>query len=132
MIRLVIFISSVIGLSFTPFAGAASSGSSGGGGSSGGSGIEGRIQSVTSTNFSVGIRSGHHHRRLRPVIVHFNPDTTNITINGQTVRNFDVKVTHMYASVVGTMKNDVLEATSITITSSKPSHPKRSKSKSST
>jgi hypothetical protein len=131
MARLIVLVSLVAGLFFTPFANAESSGSGGGGGS-GDKEIAGQIQSVTSTNFSVGTHVGRHHRRLKPVFVHFNPDAVNITIDGVAANNIDVKVTGKYVSVVGKVVNNVLEATSIAITSEAPSHPKPIKSKSTT
>lgn len=131
MTRLMIAMFLVVALAFTPLADAQSSSSSSSGRSGGG--VQGRIQSVAPTNFTVGIGARHgRHRRggLRSVLVHYNPGSVTITVDGSPVRSLDVAATGKYVSIIGTMNNQVLEATSITVSSSPP--PKKSKSKSST
>jgi hypothetical protein len=126
MTRLLIAVSLVVVLAFTASSDAKSSGSRGHA-SPGDSGFRGRIQSVATTNFVIGTRKGRH-GRFRPIVVHYNPDTVTLTLDGSVVRVIDYKATHKYAVVFGTIKNDVLEATSITVTSSAPVRHKKSKS----
>lgn len=125
MNRLMIALSLAAVMAFTPFTDAKSSGS--GSGSSGGD-FQGKIQSVATTVFSVGLRRGRH--RVKPMVVHYNPDTTTVTVDGVVVRTFDYRAIGKYVHITGTIQNTQIEATSITVTSSPPSHSKRSKSKS--
>jgi hypothetical protein len=129
MIRWLMPISFAVVLALTPLTDAASSSSSSSGSSGGG--VQGKIQSVAPTNFTVGIAGHGRHRRRgggTAVVVHYNPDTVTITVDGAPVRSLDVAATGKYVSIVGTMKNAVLEATSITVSSSPPAHSKKNKS----
>jgi hypothetical protein len=126
MTRLIILISSVLILAFTPFTDAKSSS----GGSTSDGGYSGRIQSVTTTNFSIGGRGGRHRRRSggNPIVVHYNPGTVTLTVDGTPVHSLDYKATGMYAVVSGKVVNNVLEATTISVTTAAPARHRKSKS----
>ena len=131
MTRLMIALSSVLLLALAPLSDAKSS--SDGSASGGGGGYQGKIQGVSTTNFTMGMGGkGKHHRRggggLKAMVVHYNPDTTTVTIDGEVVHSLDVRVTGKYVTVYGTIKDSVLEATSISVSSSAPAHAKKSKS----
>src|SRR2546423_1806096 len=114
MNRLITATSLAILLAFTSLVDAEGSSSSGGGSPKHtDGGIRGRIQSVAPTNFSVALRHGRGYQRLfiKPIVVHYNPELAAITVDGVSVKFLDVAVTGKYVSVVGTMKNNVLEAT---------------------
>ncbi|HET6247987.1 MAG TPA: hypothetical protein VFE47_09850 [Tepidisphaeraceae bacterium] len=105
--------------------------SSSGGQSLSDGGVHGQIQSVTTSNFSVGQHAGHgrrHRARVKPIVVHYNPDTVLMTVDGVAVKTLDVAVTGKYVSVYGTMTNGVLEATTVAVTSTAPAHARRRKS----
>jgi hypothetical protein len=131
MTRWIIALSLTAGLAgTTPVADAASSSSASRGSQSDGQ-IHGRIQGVSNTVFTIGTSSGHarHHRaRTKGLVVHYNPQTATITVDGRTVQVLDSSAMGKYVSITGTMKNAVLEATSITVSSTPPVHYGKSKS----
>src|ERR1700734_564946 len=100
MTRLMIALSFLATVAFVPLIDAASSSSGTGSASNGG--IEGQIQSVATTNFTIGTGGHHRHRRAggtKAIVVHYNPDTTTVTIDGAVVRQLDYQVTGKYATV---------------------------------
>jgi hypothetical protein len=113
-------------LALTPFTHAKKEGSSNSDG-----GINGKIQSISNTLLSVGTGHGHgRHHRLKPIVVHYNPESTTVMLDGVRVGVLDVASIGKYVSITGTMHDNLFEATSITVTSSAPSQPARkSKSK---
>jgi hypothetical protein len=86
---------------------------------------QGQIESVTPTNFS--IKTGRR-RRVKGIVVHYDPQTVEMTVDGVAMRTIDVRQTGKYAVVAGTIVNGVLEATSITITSAPPQRRKKGSS----
>ena len=126
MYRLIFVAASLMALAFIPLGDARGANSTA---TSAGSDIHGRIQSVTLTTFSVGVRNGHgRHRRLNGIVVHYDPAVVSMTVDGVAVKILDTSATGKYVSIVGTMKDNLLEATSITVSSSPPAKPKKSKS----
>jgi hypothetical protein len=111
-------------LALTPFTHAKKEGSSNSDG-----GVNGTIQSISNTLLSVGTGGGHgRHHRLKPIVVHYNPETTTVMLDGVRVGVLDVASIGKYVSISGTMHDNLFEATSITVSSSGPA--KKSKSKS--
>src|SRR3984885_5132127 len=96
-------------------------------GNNGPGGTNGYIQSLSNTMFSVGL--GRRRRGSEAVVVHYNPETTVVMVDGQRVQFLDISDIGKYVSVAGEMKDNQLEAASITVTTSDPNGQKKSKSK---
>src|SRR3954464_11315507 len=119
MNRLMISLSLTVVLALTPFIAAESSTPR----SSGkphpqGPGRHGKIQGVSTTNFSVGVH--HHNGWITAFMVHFNPETVSMTLDGVAVKTLDATAAGKYVHVVGVMKNGQMEATHITVTTNPP------------
>jgi redox-regulated HSP33 family molecular chaperone len=130
MKKVTLALSLIVALALLPTSQAFAISSSSGTAKHTGGGVHGKIISVTTTNFSMGSTTRGRHRRTRSTLVHYNPSSVTITVDGVTVSQLDVAATGKYVSVVGVMKNNVLEATSITVTSTAPAHAKKGKSSS--
>jgi hypothetical protein len=120
MYRSIIVASLASLVAFTPFVSAKNSDGTRDNGN-----IHGHIQSLSNTLFSVGV--DRPIRGSQAIVVHYNPETAIVTVDGQRVQFLDIADIGKYATVSGEMVDNQLEARVISVTSG--SGPKKSKGK---